>query len=79
MYSCALWGETEGGVNGDLEGDAQPSDLEAAQVRKLHHVLRKARVKPGHRLLEFGSGWGGLAIEVSSRPPQIASTHPVKY
>jgi cyclopropane fatty-acyl-phospholipid synthase-like methyltransferase len=38
--------------------------LEAAQRRKIHHVLRKARVKPGHRILEFGSGWGGLAIEV---------------
>lgn len=64
MYSCALWGDAEGGVNGDLECGPQLGDLEAAQKRKLHHVLRKARVKPGDRLLEFGSGWGGLAIEV---------------
>lgn len=65
MYSCALWSEAEGGVRGDLEFGPTPGDLEAAQLRKLHHVLRKARVKPGHRVLEFGSGWGGLAIEVS--------------
>lgn len=64
MYSCALWGNSEGGIDGDLDMGPQTGDLEAAQLRKIHHVLRKARVKPGHRLLEFGSGWGGLAIEV---------------
>jgi len=68
MYSCALWSEEEGGVRGDLEGRPFLSqDLEAAQKRKIGHVLRKARVKPGHRILEFGSGWGGLAIEASGR------------
>lgn len=67
MYSCALWTDAEGGVRGDLNpnyGGTKLGDLETAQRRKIHHVLRKARVKPGHRLLEFGSGWGGLAIEV---------------
>ena len=64
MYSCALWSEAEGGVRGDLEMGPTPGDLEAAQRRKIHHVLRAARVKPGNRILEFGSGWGGLAIEV---------------
>ncbi|KAK2462275.1 hypothetical protein APHAL10511_005581 [Amanita phalloides] len=65
MYSCALWSEAEGGVRGDLEFGPTPGDLEAAQMRKIHHVLQKARVKPGHRILEFGSGWGGLAIEAA--------------
>ncbi|KAJ7929079.1 cyclopropane-fatty-acyl-phospholipid synthase [Mycena leptocephala] len=65
MYSCALWSEAEGGVRGDLDSGPFPGDLEAAQRRKIHHVLRKARVKPGHRILEFGSGWGGLAIEAA--------------
>ena len=64
MYSCALWSEAEGGVRGDLEMGPTPGDLEAAQMRKIHHVLDAARVKPGDRILEFGSGWGGLAIEV---------------
>lgn len=65
MYSCALWDEAEGGVRGDLEIGPTPGDLEAAQLRKIHHVLRQARVQPGHRILEFGSGWGGLAIEAA--------------
>ncbi len=64
MYSCALWGPEEGGVRGDLEYGPSHNDLEAAQLRKIHHVLMKARVRPGDRLLEFGTGWGALAIEV---------------
>ena len=74
MYSCALWSEEEGGVRGDLEFGPTPGDLESAQMRKIHHVLKKARVKPGHRILEFGSGWGGLAIVVRVYPtlPVIA-------
>lgn len=64
MYSCALWGESEGGVRGDLEVGPTPGDLEAAQRRKIRHVLCQARVKSGDRILEFGTGWGGLAIEV---------------
>lgn len=68
MYSCALWSEAEGGVRGDLDQGPTPGDLEAAQLRKIRHVLKKARVQPGHRILEFGSGWGGLAIEVSPGP-----------
>jgi cyclopropane-fatty-acyl-phospholipid synthase len=66
MYSCAFWSKAEGGVHGDLGNGPIPGDLEAAQLRKIHHILRKARVKSGHRILEFGSGWGGLAIEVDS-------------
>ncbi|KAK1231381.1 hypothetical protein PQX77_005508 [Marasmius sp. AFHP31] len=65
MYSCALWGNAEGGVVGDLRNGPRPGDLEDAQRRKIHHVLRTARVRPGHRVLEFGSGWGGLAIEAA--------------
>lgn len=64
MYSCALWSSAEGGVRGDLTpSPSSPSNaLETAQLRKINHVLLKARLRPGHRLLEFGSGWGGLAI-----------------
>lgn len=66
MYSCALWDDAEGGIRGDLVSGPTPGDLEAAQLRKIRHVLDKARVKPGHRVLEFGSGWGGLAIEAAT-------------
>lgn len=65
MYSCALWSDKEGGFRGDLLPTARPLDLEMAQLRKIHHVLTMARVKPGMKVLEFGSGWGGMAIEVS--------------
>jgi len=65
MYSCALWSDKEGGLRGDLLPTAQPLDLDMAQLRKIHHVLTMARVKPGMKVLEFGSGWGGMAIEVS--------------
>lgn len=66
MYSNALFGPEEGGPRGDKDHspDYESKHLEAAQLRKLHHVLTKARVKPGDRLLEFGTGWGGCAIEV---------------
>ena len=65
MYSCALWSDEEGGCTGDLLPTAGPSDLEVAQLRKIHHVLTMARVKPGMKVLEFGTGWGAMAIEVS--------------
>jgi len=65
MYSCALWSDKEGGLRGDLLPTVQPLHLEMAQRRKIHHVLTMARVKPGMKVLEFGSGWGGMAIEVS--------------
>ena len=73
MYSCALWSEAEGGVNGDLESGPTPGDLEAAQLRKIRHVLTKARIQSGHRVLEFGTGWGGLAIEVCATPKSRGS------
>lgn len=39
-------------------------DLETAQYAKLHHIIRKARIQRGHRVLEIGSGWGSMAIEM---------------
>jgi len=63
MYSCAIWGDEEGGIQGDLQPDLKSDGLEAAQQRKLRHIFRQARLKPGQRVLEFGTGWGGLAIQ----------------
>jgi cyclopropane-fatty-acyl-phospholipid synthase len=45
--------------------------LEAAQLEKINYVLDQARVRPGSRLLEFGSGWGSLAIEAARRGAQV--------
>jgi cyclopropane-fatty-acyl-phospholipid synthase len=35
-------------------------DIDAAQERKLEHICRKLRLKPGERLLDIGCGWAGL-------------------
>ncbi len=50
QYSCAYF-ET-------------PNDsLEQAQLAKKHHLLAKLQIdKPGLKLLDIGSGWGGLGI-----------------
>ncbi|KAH9973701.1 Mycolic acid cyclopropane synthetase-domain-containing protein [Lactifluus volemus] len=67
MYSSALFSDEEGGVNGDLLSGSKDrsADLEMAQLRKIHYVLNRARVKPGQRVLEVGTGWGGFAIEAA--------------
>jgi cyclopropane-fatty-acyl-phospholipid synthase len=36
--------------------------IEQAQQAKMHHVCRKLRLRPGERVVEAGSGWGGFAI-----------------
>ena len=41
----------------------EKDELYEAQMRKIHHIIRKADIRPGHRVLEIGSGWGALAIE----------------
>lgn len=68
-YSSAIWPNSTGGVRGDLDTEAKfPADdaLERAQLHKIHTILRKAQLRPGDRLLEFGSGWGAMSIEASS-------------
>jgi len=41
-------------------------DLQTAQLRKIDGILDLARVGPGMRVLEIGSGWGGLAIRAAA-------------
>ena len=36
--------------------------LEEAQLAKKRHIAAKLIVEPGHRVLDIGSGWGGLAF-----------------
>src|SRR5208337_2877730 len=35
--------------------------IEAAQEAKKRHIAAKLRLEPGMRVLDIGSGWGGLA------------------
>ena len=48
QYSCAYF--TPG------------ADLEEAQLAKKRHLTAKLAVEPGQRVLDIGSGWGGLAL-----------------
>lgn len=36
--------------------------LEVAQRNKLRHVAAKLDLRPGQRILDIGSGWGGMAL-----------------
>ena len=47
---------------------ARPGDsLEAAQHYKLQLICDKLALRPGDRVLEIGSGWGGFAMFAASR------------
>lgn len=48
-YSCAYFETPE-------------TSLEEAQIAKFRHIAAKLDLKPGMRVAEIGSGWGGLAI-----------------
>jgi cyclopropane-fatty-acyl-phospholipid synthase len=41
-------------------------DLESAQARKVDSILDMAKVGPGTRLLDIGSGFGGLAVRAAA-------------
>ena len=52
QYSCAYFTSLQ-------------DDLETAQRRKKRHITSKLLLEPGQSILDIGSGWGGLAIELS--------------
>ena len=49
QYSCAYF-------------EHKGQNLEDAQLSKKRHIAAKLLVEPGHRVLDIGSGWGGLAL-----------------
>ncbi|KAI8560789.1 hypothetical protein RHMOL_Rhmol04G0283000 [Rhododendron molle] len=53
-YSCAIF-------------ESEDEDLKVAQMRKISLLIEKARINEEHEILEIGSGWGSLAIEVVKR------------
>ena len=52
MYSCALFATPE-------------TPLETASIAKLDAICRKLDLKPGDRVLEIGTGWGGFALHAA--------------
>ncbi|KXF78081.1 cyclopropane-fatty-acyl-phospholipid synthase [Paramesorhizobium deserti] len=49
QYSCAYF-------------ETPKATLAEAQLAKKRHIAAKLLVKPGHRLLDIGCGWGGLGL-----------------
>jgi len=49
QYSCAYF------KNGD-------ESLEQAQLDKKHHIASKMLLEPGQKVLDIGSGWGGMGL-----------------
>ncbi|EJC98988.1 cyclopropane-fatty-acyl-phospholipid synthase [Fomitiporia mediterranea MF3/22] len=60
-----------GTPNNELQADEfiHDDELYEAQIRKIDHIIRCARIEPGQRVLEIGSGWGSLAIRVATQLP----------
>lgn len=54
QYSCAYFTSTD-------------NDLEEAQWDKKAHIAAKLDLRPGQRVLDIGSGWGGLALFMHSQ------------
>jgi cyclopropane-fatty-acyl-phospholipid synthase len=52
VYSCAYFTDWD-------------NDIAIAQTDKLEMICRKLRLKPGERLLDIGSGWGGLVCHAA--------------
>ena len=52
MYSSAMFASPD-------------DDLETASCRKLDAVCRKLALAPGDRVVEIGTGWGGLALHAA--------------
>ncbi|MGW4695331.1 class I SAM-dependent methyltransferase [Kitasatospora cineracea] len=48
-------------------------DLVPAQHRKIDRLLDLARVGPGTRLLEIGTGWGELALRAAARGAEVVT------
>ncbi|WP_441247425.1 class I SAM-dependent methyltransferase [Kitasatospora sp. McL0602] len=47
--------------------------LAGAQHRKIDQLLDLARVGPGSRVLEIGTGWGELAVRAAARGAEVVS------
>ncbi|MDL2401154.1 SAM-dependent methyltransferase [Rhizobium mayense] len=48
--------------------------LDEAQVAKKRHITAKLLVEPGQRVLEIGSGWGGMGLYLAEANPGLDFT-----
>jgi cyclopropane-fatty-acyl-phospholipid synthase len=56
QYSCAYFASNN-------------ESLDEAQLNKKRHLAAKLLLEPGHRVLDIGSGWGGLALYLAKAAP----------
>ena len=54
QYSCAYFKN---------ENDS----IEDAQINKMNHIIKKLNLKPNLKVLDIGSGWGTLALEIAKQ------------
>ena len=54
QYSCAYFKN-------------ENESLEQAQQNKIDHIIKKLNLKPNQKVLDIGSGWGTLAIEIAKK------------
>jgi cyclopropane-fatty-acyl-phospholipid synthase len=52
QYSCAYFEKPD-------------ADLEEAQLAKKRHIAAKLALEPGQRVLDIGSGWGGMGLYIA--------------
>jgi cyclopropane-fatty-acyl-phospholipid synthase len=52
QYSCAYFARAD-------------MTLDEAQAAKKRHIAAKLLLEPGHKVLDIGSGWGGLAMSLA--------------
>jgi cyclopropane-fatty-acyl-phospholipid synthase len=67
-YSCGLFSEA-----GATDGPDQAVDLAAAQRAKIDRLLDLLELAPGDRLVEIGTGWGGLAQQAAERGIRVTT------
>jgi cyclopropane-fatty-acyl-phospholipid synthase len=63
MYSSGIWAGEE---QADLPQRQDADTLEAASTRKLDRICRKLDLRPGDRVIEIGTGWGGFAVHAAA-------------
>jgi len=54
QYSCAYFKN-------------EKESLEQAQSNKIDHIIKKLNIKPDQKVLDIGSGWGTLAINIAQK------------
>ena len=54
QYSCAYFKN-------------EKNSLDEAQNDKIDHIIKKLNIKPNQKVLDIGSGWGSLALEIAKK------------